>query len=114
MMLLFLILSIFGLVLYFKEIKNRQENEARFQEFVREVKSKSSLTLEEKKEHIRNLYELNGFRIIRGDAHSVTVAKKYFSLGALLMWSGILGVGAVIYVIYYLAKKPDVEVIFFD
>jgi len=114
MMLLFVILSVFGLILYYKEMANRRENEARFAEFVREVKAKDNLTVEEKKEHIRSLYELNGYRIVRLDMHSVTVSKKFFSLGALLMWTGILGVGALIYVLYYLVKKPDVEVVFFD
>ena len=114
MLVLFLIVGIMGAFVFFLEEKNRRENEQQFDEFVRGVKANESLTPEEKREHIKNLYHLNGFKLIHVNHKSVTVSKKQFSLGAAMMWFGIFGVGLLIYLIYLIFKRPDVKIVFFE
>jgi len=113
MLVLFVIIGVAGVFVFFLEQKNRKENEAKFDEFVQGVKANGDLSDDEKKEHIRNLYTLNGFSIVQMNHASITVSKKYFSLGAAMMWFGILGVGIVVYLIYLLLKRPEVKIIFF-
>lgn len=112
MLLLFLIVGIAGAIVFFMEQKNRKANELQFDEFVRGVKTNESLTPEEKREHIKNLYTLNGFKLVQANHKSVTVSKKYFSLGAAMMWFGLLGVGVVVYLVYLFFKRPEVKIVF--
>ncbi len=114
MLVLFLIVGIAGVAVFFMEQKNRKENERQFDAFVRGVKGNGELTQEEKREHIKNLYLLNGFKLLQVNHKSVTVSKKYFSLGAAMMWFGLLGIGLVAYLLYVLFKRPEVKIIFFD
>lgn len=113
MLILFVIIGLAGVFVFFLEQKNRKDNEAKFDEFVQGVKANSDLSDEEKKEHIRNLYQFNGFKIVQMNHASLTVSKKYFSLGAAMMWFGILGVGIIAYLVYLLFKRPEVKIIFF-
>ena len=85
MLVLFLVVGIAGAFVFFMEQKNRKVNEREFDEFVRGVKGNENLTSEEKRDHIKNLYLLNGFKLIQANHKSVTVSKKYFSLGAAMM-----------------------------
>jgi hypothetical protein len=114
MLLLFLIVGIAGAAVFFMEQKNRKENEQQFAEFVRGVKANDDLTQEEKREHIKNLYLLNGFKLVQTNHKSVTVSKKYFSLGAAMMWFGVVGIGVIVYLVYLLFKRPEVKIIFFE
>lgn len=113
MLVLFVIIGVAGVFVFFLEQKNKKENEAKFDEFVHGVKANSDLSDEAKKEHIRNLYTFNGFKIVQMNHASVTVSKKYFSLGAAMMWFGIFGVGIIVYLLYLLFKRPEVKIIFF-
>jgi hypothetical protein len=113
MMLLFLIVGIAGAFVYYLELKNKKENEARFDLFVRQVQQSGELSEEEKREHIKNLYLLNGFNMIRQDSNSLTVSKKYFSLGAAMMWFGLLGIGVLVYLLYLPFKRPEVKIVFY-
>jgi len=114
MLVLFLIVGIAGVFVFFLEQKNKKENERQFDEFVRGVKANESLTPEEKREHIKNLYHLNGFKLIQVNHKSVTVSKKQFSLGAAMMWFGIFGIGLLVYLLFVIFKRPEVKIVFFE
>ena len=114
MLVLFLIVGIAGVFVFFMEQKNTRENERQFDDFVRSVKANESLSMEEKREHIKNLYHLNGFKLIQVNHKSVTISKKQFSLGAAMMWFGLFGIGLIIYLIFLVFKRPDVKIVFFE
>lgn len=114
MLVLFLIVGIAGVFVFFMEQKNRRENERQFDEFVRGVKANDELTPEEKKEHIKNLYLFNGFKMVQANHKSITVSKKQFSLGAAMMWFGLVGIGLIVYLIFVLFKRPEVKIVFFE
>lgn len=114
MFFLFLIIAIAGAVFYFYEQKNKQENERKMDEFVKEVLSNPSLNATQKKGYIKDAFLFNGFDIIKSDDKSITVSKKYFSIGACMMWFGLLGFSTLIYIAYYfLFKKPEIKTLFF-
>ena len=114
MLVLFLIVGVAGVFVFFMEQRNRKENERQFDDFVRGVKANDTLSTEEKKEHIKNLYLFNGFKLIQVNHKSVTVSKKYFSLGAAMMWFGLLGIGVVVYIMFLVFKRPEVKIVFFE
>jgi len=114
MVLLFVIVGIAGAFVYFMELKNKKENEQKFDAFVEQVKHNGELNDTQKQEHIKNLYLFNGFKLIAQDAVSLTVSKKYFSLGAGMMWFGLLGIGIVVYIIYTIFKRPEVKIVFLN
>lgn len=112
--LLFLVVAAAGLFVYVKELRSLREAQWAFDSFITEVKANARLNSQEKRDHIKAMYEHNGYRLIAIDAKSITVSKKHFSLGAAMMWFGLLGVGLFVYVLYFSLKKPAVKTVFFD
>jgi len=114
MFLLFLVVVIIGFAFYVNEQKNKKENENKSEEFIKEVRANDNLDKVEKRTHIEDMYRFNGFGIIKSDNKSLTVSKKYFSIGAAMMWFGFFGAGLFVYLAYYIFfKKPEIKTVFF-
>ncbi len=79
---------------------------------IKKIKENHNMTAKEKLDTISHLYTNNGFEVVDRDRLKIKLfKKKKFSFFSAFLWFLLLGVGLVIYILYYLFKGDNVEII---
>lgn len=79
---------------------------------IKRIAQNHNMLPSEKLDLISHLYMLNGYEILDRDRLEIKVKrKKKFSYMSAFLWFLLLGVGLVIYILYYLFKGDDFETI---
>lgn len=79
---------------------------------IRRLKENHNMTTTEKLDIISHLYTLNGYEIVERGALGIKLfKKKKFSYLSAFLWFLLLGVGLVIYILYYLLRGDHRETI---
>lgn len=99
-MLLLFVAFIAGIILLYFERKNRINTEKMIADVIAGIKSDSSLDEAVQKHKIKQWFYSNGYEV-KEDDHVCKAYKKGFSLGWLLIGTGLGIVGALIYLLYY-------------
>jgi len=75
---------------------------------IKKLKENHNMTSKEKLDTIAHLYTNNGFEVVDRDRLEIKLSKKKkFSYLSAFFWFLLLGVGLVIYILYYLLKRDD-------
>jgi len=75
---------------------------------IKKLKENHNMTSKEKLDTIAHLYTNNGFEVVNRDRLEIKLSKKKkFSYLSAFFWFLLLGVGLVIYILYYLLKRDD-------
>ena len=82
---------------------------------IKRIKENSSMTPNEKLDTISKLYTNNGYHVTQRDRLGIQLfKKKKFSYLSAFLWFLLLGVGLVIYILYYLVRGDYKETIIVD
>lgn len=75
---------------------------------IKRLKENHNMTADEKLDIISHLYKLNGYEVENRDSLEIQLKrKKKFSYLSAFLWFLLLGVGLVIYILYYLLRGDD-------
>lgn len=90
-------------------VLNEIENPRKInQSEIKRVKQNHNMTASEKLDTIAKLYTNNGFEVVDRDRLEIQLfKKKKFSYMSAFLWFLLLGVGLVIYILYYLIRGDD-------
>ncbi len=103
---------IVGVIFVFKERRDRLENQRRFKEWLHRL---DEAPLQERREAAYQLYFQNGYEVDVLDERTLEVKKRHFRFGWALTGFGLLGVGLVVYLIwYYWFQKPEITRVHLD
>jgi uncharacterized membrane protein YukC len=95
-----------GIYLLLKQKKNQERYEAVFYDFYQKVLEDKDLDRDEKRDLLLRMLEQNGYEV-SSDSKRITGVKKIFSIPWMMIGIGLLYVGLLVYVIYYLYfQKP--------
>jgi len=82
---------------------------------IKRIKENPNMTPNEKLDTISTLYTNNGYKIVERDRLGIQLfKKKKFSYLSAFLWFLLLGVGLVIYILYYLLRGDHNEIIEVD
>ena len=100
-----------GILLYFIDKKQHRENLELFDTYAKKIIA-SDLEPEEKLLKVDAMYYENGYKIVR-EGMTLTLCKKHFNIGLLLMYFGAVAyLGPLLYALYYHKfLKPECIVI---
>ncbi len=112
MILLLWIALVVGAIFLFKEHRDRLENRRNFKAWLHHL---DDAPLEERREAAYQLYFRNGYEVDVIDDRTLEARKRHFSFGWALIGFGFLGVGLLIYLLwYYRFQKPEITRIELD
>lgn len=104
MLIVMLFSPVFGWLFLRKEAADHAANRERFKVFLQKVENP-----EDRLKRAKELYLFNGYSV-EEKAGALIVRKKHFSIGKLLFGYFFAGIGAVVYVIWFLYfERPDEE-----
>ncbi|MFP4332598.1 MAG: hypothetical protein ACOCP1_00135 [Campylobacterales bacterium] len=115
MVLIFGVALIGGAIFYYFERSQKKLNEQKIANYVDDIKNAKNHSLEERGQKIEELLQTNGYRLEKREKGYLKFSKKDISIGLLVFYFGFLGVGVLIYLVYfYFFKKMEIKEIHYQ
>jgi hypothetical protein len=114
MVLIFIVALVGGAIFYYFERSQKKVNEQKIASYVDDIKNAKNHSVEERGKKLEELLQTNGYRLEKREKGYLCFSKKDMSIGLLVFSFGFLGVGVVVYLVYYyFFKKVQIKEIYY-